>query len=66
METIEIELTNQKALKLLEDMEELNLIKVIKRKQKVSSLRSKIQTQMSEKEIDAQLDTLRDEWKRTI
>ncbi|WP_138989430.1 hypothetical protein [Larkinella sp. C7] len=66
METIEIELTNQKALKLLQDMEELNLIRVIKRKQKVSSLRGKIQTQMNEKEIDNQLATLRDEWQRTI
>ncbi|MGV3557962.1 hypothetical protein [Larkinella arboricola] len=66
METIEIELTNQKALKLLQDMEELNLIKLVKRKQKLSSLRGKIKTPMQENEIHTQLDTLRDEWQRNI
>ncbi|GAB3917224.1 hypothetical protein [Larkinella terrae] len=66
METIEIELTNQKALKLLQDLEDLNLIKVIRRTEKKSSLRGKIQTQMTEKEIDRQLASIRDEWQRAI
>ena len=64
METIEI--TNKKALKLLLDMEEMNLIKVIKIKSKLSSLRSQIKFPMNNTEIDNQINLLRNEWKRDI
>jgi len=37
MDTITIQLTNQKAYKLLEDMEELNLIHIVKQTSKISS-----------------------------
>ncbi|QKZ15392.1 hypothetical protein [Spirosoma sp. KUDC1026] len=66
MNTLEIELVNQKALKLLQDMEELNLIRVLKKKSGVSALRKQIQTRMSETEIDNQLLSVRAEWKRNI
>ncbi len=58
METVTIELTNQKAYKILKDLEELNLIKVIKKPARLSSLRQKIQTKMSNEDIDKQLQTL--------
>lgn len=64
MDTVIIQLTNQKAYKLLEDMEELNLIKVLKKPVKLSSLRGQIKTPMSNEEIDQQLNIIRKEWQR--
>ena len=64
MDTVIIELTNQKAYKLLEDMEELNLIRLIKEPTKLSSLRGRIKSPMSNEEIDKQLNNIRDEWQR--
>lgn len=66
MKTIEIEITDDKALKLLLDMEEMNLIKVVRKQPLLSALRREIKTPMTEQEIDSQLHTLRDEWKRDI
>ncbi len=65
-ETITIELTNHKAYKILKDLEELNLIKLVGKPGNLSSLRQKIQTKMSNDDIDKQLDTLRKEWQRAI
>lgn len=64
METLIIELTNDKAYKLLQDMEELNLIRVLKKPAKISLLRGKIKTKMSNEAIDQKLNTLRKEWER--
>lgn len=64
MKTIEIEITDEKAMKLLLDMEEMHLIKVIRNQQPLSVLRKQIKSPMTEQEIDAQLSTLRNEWKR--
>ena len=66
METLVIELTNQKAYKLLKDLEDLNIIKVLKKSSNLSSLRGKIQAKMSNEDIDKQLDALRNEWERAI
>ena len=59
METITIELTNPKAYKLLEDMEELNLIRVLKEPSKLSSIRGRIKTPMTNEKIDKQLTAIR-------
>lgn len=64
MERIVIELTNQKAYRLLKELEELNLIRVVKTPVKISSLRGMIQSKMTETQIDKQLEQLRNEWKR--
>ena len=66
MDTVTIQLTNQKAYKLLEDMEELNLIQILKDAPKISSLRGKIKSRMSNEEIDSQLNEIRKEWQRDI
>ncbi len=66
MDTIEIEINNPKAMKLLLDMEELNLIKVIKKKVSLSGLRKQVQSPMSEEDINRQLTSLRNEWQRDI
>jgi len=66
METLIIELTNQKAYKILKDLEELNIIKVVQKPSTLSSLRKKIQTKMSNEDIDKQLHNFRDEWQRPI
>ena len=64
MDTLIIELTNQKAYKLIQDMEELNLIRVLKKPVKLSLLRGKIKTKMTDEDIDKRLKTLRKEWER--
>ena len=64
MDTVIIQLTNQKAYKLLEDMEELNLIRVLKEPAKISSIRGKVKTRMSNEEIEDQLNATRKEWQR--
>ena len=66
MDTLTIQLKNRKAYKLLKEMEELNLIKVIKTpsSEKLSSLRGKIKTPMNDRQIDKQLKSLNKEWER--
>ena len=59
MDTLIIQLTDSKALKLLKDMEEMNLIRVLEQPVKISSLRNKIKTKMSNEEIDRQLKSIR-------
>jgi hypothetical protein len=59
MATYVIELTNKKAYRLLKELEELNLIHVIKQPTNLSSLRKKIQTRMSNEDIDNQLKAIR-------
>jgi len=67
MEKLVIELTNQRAYRLLKELEDLNLIKMIKTPStKLSSLRKKVQTPMSATQIDDQLEQLRKEWQRDI
>lgn len=66
MDTLVIQLTNIKAYKLLQNMEELNLIKVIKKPVKMSSLRKSIKTRMSNEQIDSQINSIRNEWQRDI
>ena len=55
MTTLTIELTNEKALRLLQDLEDLNIIRLIKNPIKLSSLRNKIKTPMTEEAIDKQI-----------
>lgn len=66
METYVIELTEQRAYKLLRELEELHLIRLIKSPAQISSLRKKINTKMSNEDIDNQLKSIRDEWQRDI
>jgi hypothetical protein len=47
-------------------MEELNLIRVLKQPARLSLLRGKIKTDMTNEEIDKKLSTLRNEWERNI
>jgi hypothetical protein len=66
MTTLTIELTNEKAIKLLQDLEDLNIIRVIKKPAGLSALRSQIKTRMTNEAIDQQIKKLRDEWQRDI
>ena len=66
MEKLTIEIRNEKAFKFLQSMEDLNLIRVLRKQYKLSSLRKKINVQMNETEIDSQLSAIRKEWKRDI
>lgn len=61
MTTLTIELTNDNALKLLQDLEDLNIIRVVKKSVHISQLRKQIKTKMSEEAIDQQLINLREE-----
>ena len=64
METFVIELTNQKAYKIIKELEELHLIRVIKASTKISSLRGQLQKPMSNEDINKQLKSIREEWQR--
>ena len=66
MEKLTIEITNDKAFKFLQSMEELNLIRVLRKQHKLSSLLKKLKLQMNEAEIDSQLSAIRKEWERDI
>lgn len=67
MEKLVIELTHHRAYRLLKELEELNLIKMSKTPStKLSSLRKKVQNNMSDPEIDEHLQKLREEWQRDI
>ena len=66
MDTLLIELRNSKAYKLLQDMEDLELIRVIKNPAKISSLRTRIQNRLNNEQIDEQLNSIRQEWQRGI
>ena len=66
METIIIEITDQKAYKLLQGMEELKLIKMKNYHRGISNLPKRIKSPMNETDIDNQLSKLRDEWQRDI
>ncbi|ADY52879.1 hypothetical protein Pedsa_2331 [Pseudopedobacter saltans DSM 12145] len=67
MTTLTIELTNEKALKLLQHLEDLQLIRVVKKESaKLSDLRKKVKTPMSKEAIDEQLEIIRNQWQRDI
>ena len=65
MDTVIIEVRNNKAYKLLDSLEELKLIRVLRKKHGgISNLRGKMQTPMSGPDIDKQLNATREEWQR--
>ena len=66
MEKLTIGIRNEKAFKFLQSMEDLNLIRVLRKQYTLSSLRKKINVKMNETEIDSQLSAIRKEWKRDI
>ena len=67
MTTLTIELTHEKALNLLKNLEDLKIIRVVKKETKrLSVLRNKIKEPMDVEAIDSQLKELRDQWQRDI
>lgn len=67
MTTLTIELTHEKAHQLLKDLEDLHIIRVVKKEQqKLSDLRKKIKEPMSTSAIDTQLNDIRNQWQRNI
>ncbi|MBD0286542.1 MAG: hypothetical protein ICV79_14110 [Flavisolibacter sp.] len=66
MDRLLIQLTNAKAYRLLQDMEELNLIRIIKEPVRLSSLRKKINTRMNSEAINEQLQSMLNEWQNDI
>ena len=64
MERLLIELKHAKAYKLLENMQDLQLIEIIKQPLNVSELKNKIKGKMSNLQIDEQLSSMRNEWQR--
>lgn len=74
MQTVTVEILNAKAYRLLEDLEDLEVIKLHNktngvqqsRKIDLSTLRGSIQTGLTVDEIDAQFRSIRDEWDRDI
>jgi len=64
METIQVKLNNQKAIKLLEELENLKLITLVKQKKKKPfSFKSKLSDKTA-KSLHIQVKKLRSEWDR--
>lgn len=74
METVIVTLKNAKAKKLLQDLEEMDLIKIEENPDiptdtasfNVTDLKNMIRSPMSEEEINKQLAQLRNEWERNF
>ena len=67
MTTLTIELTHEKALNLLKNLEDLKIIRVVKKEtERLSALRNKIKEPMNVEAIDSQLKELRDQCQRDI
>ena len=68
MDTMLIQVTNQKAIGLLHELEELNLIKVLKEnispvKTKLSSKYRGVLSKAKGQDLDQHVKHIRDEWK---
>ena len=73
METVLVQLKHEKARQLLENLADMDLIQLIddanmlrKPLSSISDLKGKIQTPMTEEEINQQLEQLRNEWERNF
>lgn len=71
MQTVTVEILNEKAYRLLEDLEDLEVIKLqrpsaTKEGTGISKLRGSIQLHKSVDQIEGELRKLRDEWERDI
>jgi hypothetical protein len=66
MDTISIQLINPKANKILEDLEGLGLIKILKEAPKIISQPVEIKAPLNGEEIDKRLRDIRKEWHRDI
>ena len=72
MQTVTVDILNEKAYRLLEDLEDLEVIRLHDKpkpapqrpKMDLTQLRGSIQTGLSVDEIDAQFKSIRDEWER--
>lgn len=69
MKTVTVEILNEKAYRLLEDLEELDVIKLQRPSVStggtgISKLRGSIQLHKTVEEIDEELRNLRAEWER--
>jgi hypothetical protein len=68
-ETLTIELTNSTAIKLLENLERMNIIRILRKRKKTASadLATRMQGSITETQADAlhsQLEKMRGEWER--
>ena len=74
METLIIILKNNKARKLLQDLEDMEILKIINKpylrtqsgSSNISELKNKISTPMKEDAINRQLEQIRREWQPNI
>jgi hypothetical protein len=74
METLIIRLKTDKARKLIQDLEDLEILKVIDKpylrrqseNSKISELKNKIATPMKDDAINRQLEQIRNEWQPNI
>ena len=71
MDTMLIQLTNQKAAKLIQDLEDLQIIKVLSKEASKEKLSDKFKgslnlTEQEYSHIQQQLTDMRNEWERNI
>jgi hypothetical protein len=73
MKTFEIEILNKNALEILESLEKLNIIKLLKHKKNISKEKEEeiddffgILTPLEANELEKHIQTVRSEWERNI
>lgn len=69
METVLVQINNQKAYRLLEDLEDLNILKVLEKsiqpQQKLSEKYKGVFSEADAKSFDEHTQTMRKEWDNT-
>lgn len=73
MKTFEIQILNKNALEILESLEKLNIIKLLKHKKNISKEKEEeiddffgILTPLEANELEKHIQTVRSEWERNI
>lgn len=73
MKTFEIEILNKNALEILESLEKLNIIKLLKHKKNISKEKEEeiddffgILTPLEANELEKHIQSVRSEWERNI
>ncbi len=73
METLLVKLKHERARKLLQDLEDMEILEVKEvyndkrfRASKISDIKNKVTLRMSEEDINQQLSQIRNEWQSNI
>ena len=69
METLTIELSNRKTLSILKDLEELDLLRIVKKQQRTNNIADLLDNSISSEQaalMNRELTQMREEWERVF